>query len=57
MQIFGNLTVGLAIAIFVILLLLAANFESVRLSLIVLSSIPASAAGTTLMLSITGNQS
>jgi multidrug efflux pump subunit AcrB len=53
-QIFGNLSVGLAIAIFVILLLLAANFESIRLSLIVLSSIPAVLAGAILMLLITG---
>lgn len=53
-QIFGNLSVGLAIAIFVILLLLAANFESFRLSLIVLSSIPAVLAGAMLMLLITG---
>jgi multidrug efflux pump subunit AcrB len=53
-QIFGNLSMGLAIAIFVILLLLAANFESIRLSLIVLSSIPAVLAGAILMLLITG---
>ncbi len=53
-QIFGNLSVGLAIAIFVILLLLAANFESLRLSLIVLSSIPAVLAGVILMLLLTG---
>jgi multidrug efflux pump subunit AcrB len=53
-QIFGNLSVGLAIAIFVILLLLAANFESLRLSLIVLSSIPAVLAGAILMLLVTG---
>jgi multidrug efflux pump subunit AcrB len=53
-QIFGNLSVGLIIAIFVILLLLAANFESIRLSLIVLSSIPAVLAGAILMLLITG---
>jgi multidrug efflux pump subunit AcrB len=53
-QIFGNLSVGLTIAIFVILLLLAANFESIRLSLIVLSSIPAVLAGAILMLLITG---
>jgi multidrug efflux pump subunit AcrB len=52
-QIFGNLSVGLAIAIFVILLLLAANFESLRLSLIVLSSIPAVLAGAILMLLVT----
>jgi len=53
-QIFGNLSVGLAIAIFVILLLLSANFESLRLSLIVLSSIPAVLAGAILMLLVTG---
>ena len=53
-QIFRNLGAGLAIAIFVILLLLAANFEAIRLSLIVLSSIPAVLAGAALMLLITG---
>lgn len=53
-QIFGNLSVGLALAIFVILLVLAANFESIRLSLIVLSTIPAVLAGVVLMLAITG---
>jgi multidrug efflux pump subunit AcrB len=53
-QIFGNLSVGLALAIFVILLLLAANFESIRLSLIVLSTVPAVLTGVMLMLLITG---
>jgi multidrug efflux pump subunit AcrB len=53
-QIFGNLSIGLVIAIFVIFLLLAANFESVRLSLIVLSTTPAVLAGSILMLLITG---
>ena len=53
-QIFGNLAIGLVIAIVVILLLLAANFESVRLSLIVLSTTPAVLAGSILMLLITG---
>jgi multidrug efflux pump subunit AcrB len=53
-QIFGNLSVGLAIAILVILLLLAANFESIRLSLIVLSSVPAVLAGAILVLLVTG---
>ena len=52
-HIFGNLSAGLAIAIFVILLLLAANFESIRLSLIVLSTIPAVLTGVVLMLLIT----
>jgi multidrug efflux pump subunit AcrB len=53
-QIFGNLSIGLTLAIFVILLLLAANFESIRLSLIVLSTIPAVLTGVLLMLLITG---
>jgi len=53
-QIFGNLFVGLVIAVVVILLLLAANFESVHLSLIVLSTTPAVLAGSILMLLITG---
>jgi len=53
-QIFGNLFIGLGTAIIVILLLLAANFESVRLSLIVLSTAPAVLAGSVLMLFITG---
>jgi multidrug efflux pump subunit AcrB len=54
-QIFGNLFIGLAIAIVVILLLLAANFESVRLSLIVLSTAPAVLAGSVMILLITGS--
>jgi multidrug efflux pump subunit AcrB len=53
-QIFGNLSIGLTLAIFVIMLLLAANFESIRLSLIVLSTIPAVLTGVLLMLLITG---
>jgi multidrug efflux pump subunit AcrB len=53
-QIFGNLSIGLALAIFIILLLLAANFESVRLPLIVFSTVPAVLAGVVLMLLITG---
>jgi multidrug efflux pump subunit AcrB len=52
-QIFGNLSIGLGLAIFVILLLLAANFESIRLPLIVLSTVPAVLAGVVLMLLIT----
>jgi multidrug efflux pump subunit AcrB len=53
-QIFTNLGIGLAVAIGVILLLLAANFESARLSLIVLSTVPAVLAGSLLMLLLTG---
>jgi multidrug efflux pump subunit AcrB len=53
-QIFENLSVGLVLAIVVILLLLAANFESIRLSMVVLSTIPAVLTGVILMLLITG---
>lgn len=53
-QIFGNLFVGLGIAIIVILLLLAANFESLRLSFIVISTAPAVLAGSVVMLLLTG---
>lgn len=53
-QIFGNLTIGLAAAILVILLILAANFESARLALIVVSTTPAVLVGVVIMLLITG---
>jgi multidrug efflux pump subunit AcrB len=53
-EIFTNLAIGLGVAILIILLVLAANFESVRLSLIVLSSTPAVLAGAILMLVVTG---
>jgi multidrug efflux pump subunit AcrB len=53
-QIFGNLSIGLALSILVILLLLATNFQSLRLSLIVLSTTPAVLAGAILMLLATG---
>ncbi len=53
-QIFGNLSVGLGIAILVILLLLAANFQSVRLAFVVVSTVPAVLAGAAFMLLITG---
>lgn len=53
-QIFGNLGIGLLLAIAVILLLLAANFESLRLSLVVLATVPAVLTGVVLMLLVTG---
>jgi multidrug efflux pump subunit AcrB len=53
-QIFGELAIGLAAAIGVILLLLTANFQSWKLALIVLSTAPAVLAGSALMLLITG---
>jgi multidrug efflux pump subunit AcrB len=53
-EIFGELAIGLAAAIGVILLLLTANFQSLKLALIVLSTAPAVLAGSALMLVITG---
>jgi multidrug efflux pump subunit AcrB len=53
-QIFGELVIGLVAAIGVILLLLTANFQSLRLALVVLSTVPAVLAGSVLMLVITG---
>jgi multidrug efflux pump subunit AcrB len=53
-QIFTQLAAGLALAVVVILLLLTANFQSLRLALIVISSVPAVLIGTILMLLLTG---
>ena len=53
-QIFGELVIGLGAAIGVILLLLTANFQSLRLALAVLSTAPAVLTGSVLMLLITG---
>jgi multidrug efflux pump subunit AcrB len=53
-QIFTQLAVGLALAVVVILLLLTANFQSWRLALIVISSVPAVLIGAILMLLLTG---
>jgi len=53
-DIFGELALGLAAAIGVILLLLTANFQSLKLALVVLSTAPAVLAGSVLMLLITG---
>ncbi len=53
-QIFGELLIGLGAAVLVILLLLAANFQSVRLSLVVLSTAPAVLVGVAVTLLITG---
>ncbi len=49
-----NLSIGLGLAILVIFLLLAANLQSMRLSLVVLSTVPAVIAGVIFMLLITG---
>src|SRR4029077_12402092 len=54
-NIFGELSLGLGLAIVVIFLLLTANFESVSLSLIVLSTLPAAILGVGLALFLTGS--
>jgi multidrug efflux pump subunit AcrB len=52
-QIFGELSIGLLAAIGVIVLLLTANFQSLKLALVVLSTAPAVLAGSVLMLLVT----
>ncbi|MGE5194593.1 MAG: efflux RND transporter permease subunit [Deltaproteobacteria bacterium] len=49
----GGLAVGLVLAIVVIFLLLAANFQSLKLSLVAVSSAPAVISGVALMLLVT----
>jgi multidrug efflux pump subunit AcrB len=51
---FTNITAGLAVAVVVIFLLLAANFQSVRLAFVVVSTVPAVLAGVAVMLLVTG---
>ena len=53
-QTLSGLQLGLALAIVVIFLLLAANFQSLRLAFVVLSTAPAVILGVALMLWITG---
>jgi multidrug efflux pump subunit AcrB len=53
-QIFTELAIGLTLAVVVILLLLTANFQSIRLALVVISSVPAVLVGVILMLLVTG---
>jgi multidrug efflux pump subunit AcrB len=53
-QIFFNLGVGLAAAVIVMLLLLTANFQSLRLGLVAMSAVPAALAGSLAMLLATG---
>jgi multidrug efflux pump subunit AcrB len=50
---FTNTTAGLVVAVVVIFLLLAANFQSWRLALVVVSTVPAVLAGVALMLAAT----
>ena len=53
-QMLDNLMNGLVLAVVVIFLLLAANFQSVRLALVVVSTVPAVICGVTLALFFTG---
>jgi multidrug efflux pump subunit AcrB len=47
---FSNIAFGLAVAVVVISLLLAANFQSIRLAVVVVSTVPAVLAGVAVML-------
>jgi multidrug efflux pump subunit AcrB len=51
---FINISAGLAVAVVVIFLLLAANFQSLRLALVVVSTVPAVLAGVVVILALTG---
>jgi multidrug efflux pump subunit AcrB len=51
---FANIAAGLLVAVVVIFLLLAANFQSLRLAFVVVSTVPAVLAGVVLMLLATG---
>ena len=53
-EMFTGLRNGLLLAVVVIFLLLAANFQSIRLSLVVISTVPAVLAGVALTLWLTG---
>ncbi len=53
-EMFTSLRNGLLLAVVVIFLLLAANFQSIRLSLVVISTVPAVLAGVALTLWLTG---
>jgi multidrug efflux pump subunit AcrB len=51
---FTNITVGLAVAVIVIFMLLAANFQSLRLAFVVVSTVPAVLTGVVIALRLTG---
>ncbi len=51
---FRNITAGVGVAVVVIFLLLAANFQSLRLALTVVATVPAVLAGVAVMLLLTG---
>jgi multidrug efflux pump subunit AcrB len=50
---FRNIAAGLLVAVVVIFLLLAANFQSIRLALVVVSTVPAALAGVAVLLRLT----
>ena len=50
---FINITAGLVVAVVVIFLILAANFQSLRLAFVVVSTVPAVLMGVVLMLAVT----
>ncbi len=54
-EILRGLAMGLIIAVLVIILLLTANFQSVRLAFVVISTAPAVAAGVVVSLDLTGS--
>jgi multidrug efflux pump subunit AcrB len=54
-EMLGGLGIGLAMSIVTIFLLLAANFQSIRLSLAAISTAPAAVAGVVLTLRLTGD--
>ncbi|HTM02078.1 MAG TPA: efflux RND transporter permease subunit [Vicinamibacterales bacterium] len=49
-----NISVGLLVAVLVIFLLLAANFQSLRLAFVIIATVPAVLMGVVLMLAVTG---
>jgi multidrug efflux pump subunit AcrB len=51
---FSNIAAGLIVAVVVIFLLLAANFQSLRLAFVVVSTVPAVLAGVVVILWVTG---
>ncbi|EJF99961.1 efflux RND transporter permease subunit [Flavobacterium sp. F52] len=51
----SSLQTGLLVAVFVIFLMLAANFQSFKVSLVILTTVPAVVLGSLLMLTLTGS--
>ena len=54
-EMLGGLGVGLVLAVVVIFLLLAANFQSIKLSLVTVSTVPAAIVGVVVILWVTGS--